>query len=118
MEKVDDYLELNDKYLKEGDALLEKGDYVQASEKFWGAAAEVVKAVAAKRGVDIQSHRELFRFITTLSKELSDSQLLTSFSLAGALHQNFYENWLTSEMVVDHSKTVKSLVEKLKRLVR
>ena len=56
MEKVEDYLKLNDKYLKEGDALLEKGDYVQASEKFWGAAAEVLKAIAAKREVDIKSH--------------------------------------------------------------
>ena len=36
MEKVNNYLKLNDKYLKEGDALLEKADYVQASEKFCG----------------------------------------------------------------------------------
>ena len=118
MEKVEDYLKLNDKYLKEGDALLEKGDYVQASEKFWGAAAEVLKAIAAKREVDIKSHRELYRFVTTLSKETNDSELLRHFSLAGALHHNFYENWLTSEMVVDHSRAVKSLVEKLKRLAR
>ena len=53
-----------------------------------------------------------------LSKELNDSELLRSFSLAGALHQNFYENWLTSEIVVDHSKAVKSLVKKLEKLAR
>lgn len=109
MEKVENYLKLNDKYLKEGDALLEKGDYVQASEKFWGAAAEAVKAIAASRGVDIRSHGELYRFVTTLSKEANDIELLRYFSLAAALHQNFYENWLTSEMVVDHSNMVKSL---------
>ena len=118
MDKVENYLWLNDKYIKEGDALLTKEDYVQASEKFWGAAAEVVKAIAAKRGADIQSHGGLFRFITMLSKELNDSELLRSFSLAGALHQNFYENWLTSEIVVDHSKAVKSLVKKLEKLAR
>jgi thiamine pyrophosphate-dependent acetolactate synthase large subunit-like protein len=72
MEKVENYLKLNDKYLKEGDALLEKGDCVQASEKFWGAAAEVIKAIAAKREIDIRSHGEIHRFITTLSKELND----------------------------------------------
>ena len=54
----------------------------------------------------------MHRFITTLSKETQDSELLRHFSLAGALHQNFYENWLTPEMVVDHSRAVKSLVEK------
>ena len=97
---------------------MEKGDYVQASEKFWGAAAEVIKAIAAKRGIDIRSHGEMHHFITTLSKETQDSELLRHFSLAGALHQNFYENWLTPEMVVDHSRAVKLLVEKLKRLAR
>jgi len=40
IEKVKNYLMLNDKHLSEGDALLEKGDYVQASEKFWGAIAD------------------------------------------------------------------------------
>ena len=118
MEKVENYLKLNDKYLREGDALLKKGDYVQASEKFWGAAAEVIKAIAAKREVDIRSHGEMHRFITTLSKETEDREFLRYFSLAGALHQNFYENWLTPEMVVDHSRAVKSLVEKLKKLAR
>jgi len=39
MEKAPNYLKLNNKYLKEADALIGKRDYVQASEKFWGAAA-------------------------------------------------------------------------------
>jgi len=91
---------------------LEKGDYVQASEKFWGAVAEVIKAIAAKREVDIRPHGEMHRFVTTLSKETEDSELLRYFSLAGALHQNFYENWLPPEMVVDPSRAVKSLVER------
>ena len=91
---------------------MKKGDYVQASEKFWGAVAEVIKAIAAKRGVDIKSHGEIHRFITTLSKELNDSELLRCFGLAGTLHQNFYENWLTPEMVVDYAEAAKSLVER------
>jgi hypothetical protein len=48
MARAQEYLRLNDKYLKEAEALLEEGDYVQASEKFWGVAAGIVKAVAAK----------------------------------------------------------------------
>lgn len=42
------YRRLNGKYLKDADALLQKGDYVQASEKLWGAAAEIVKPVALR----------------------------------------------------------------------
>ena len=60
----------------------------------------------------------MHRFITTLSKELNDSELLRCFGLAGTLHQNFYKKWLTSEMEVDYAEAVKSLVEKLKRLAR
>ena len=118
MGKVNNYLKLNDKYLKEGDVLLQKGDYVQASEKFWRAAAEAVKAIAASKGVDIRSHGELCRFVTWLGKETDDIEILRYFGLALALHQNFYENWLTPEMVADYADAVKSLVEKLKTLAR
>ena len=55
MEKVNNYVGLNNKYLREADTLVRQGDYVQASEKFWGAAAEMVKAVAVKRGIELRS---------------------------------------------------------------
>ncbi|MCK4354232.1 MAG: hypothetical protein KAW00_07350 [Dehalococcoidia bacterium] len=65
------------------------------------------------------SERGAFRgFITTLRKELNASELLRCFDLVGALHQNFYENWLTAEMMSDYAEAIKSLVEKLKRLAR
>jgi len=117
MGKAEDHLELNDKYLKEAETLLEKGDYVQASEEFWGAAAGIVKAVAAKRGIEIRSHGELHGFVTKLSKELNDPDLPSLFGTAAALHQNFYENWLPPETVVAYSRAVKRLVEGLKELI-
>ena len=117
MEGAEDYLELNDKYFREAEALLEKGDYVQASEKFWGAAAEMVKAVAAQRGMKLKSHGELHAFVTRLSKELGDPQLTRLFGTASALHQNFYENWLHPETVIDYSEAVRELVERLKGLI-
>ncbi|OIP27996.1 MAG: hypothetical protein CO103_03895 [Chloroflexi bacterium CG_4_9_14_3_um_filter_45_9] len=113
MRRVDNYLRLNGKYLEEARFLLEKGDYVQASEKFWGAAAEIVKAVAARRGMDIKSHREFFEFVAKLKDELNDSELPRLFSLASALHQNFYEDWLPPETVRDHGKAVEELVKRL-----
>jgi len=44
------HLELSERYLGEAEELLARGDYVQASEKAWGAAAQIVKAVAAREG--------------------------------------------------------------------
>ena len=123
-EKVD--LKLNNKYLDEAEELIKKKDYVQAqpfkkaltekaSLKLWGAAAEMVKVVAAKRGIEIKSHGELYKFVAKLKVELGDPELLRLFSLAGALHQNFYENWLPPEVVIDCAEAVKELVAKLKR---
>jgi hypothetical protein len=116
MGKAEDYLELNDKYLREAEALVDKGDYVQASEKFWGATAEIVKAVAAERNVEIRSHGELHGFVTRLGRELHDPGLLRLFASASALHQNFYENWLPPEMVENYGEAVRELVERLKKL--
>ena len=113
MTQATNYLALNHKYLREADALLEKGDYVQASEKFWGAAAAKVKSVAAQRGVDIRSHEGIHKFVVRLSDELKDTELLRLFAAAASLHQNFYENWLPPEMVMNYSEAVKELVSRL-----
>ena len=38
----------------------------QASEKGWGAAAQIVKAIAVHRGWEHQANRELFRAVDRL----------------------------------------------------
>lgn len=114
MEKVNNYISLN-KYLRGADALVKQGDWVQASEKFWRAAAEMAKAVAAKRGIELQSHSELYRFVAKLSQEFNSPQLHRLFAIASALHQNFYENWLPPEMVIEDGEAVKELGELLRR---
>lgn len=116
-EKAEHYLKLNNKYLKEAEELIKRKDYVQASEKLWGAAAEIVKVLAAKRGIELKSHRELYKFVAKLGTELEDTEFVRLFSLASALHQNFYENWLPAETVVDHGEAVKELVAKLMRML-
>jgi uncharacterized protein (UPF0332 family) len=115
MAKANKYHKLNDKYLRDAEDLLQKGDFVQASEKFWGAAAEMVKAMAAKRGKEIRSHEGIYSFVDKLSEELNDPELLRLFGLASALHQNFYENWLSPKMVANYGEAVKELVAKLSR---
>jgi len=113
MAKAKDYLKLNHKYLYEAEELVRKGDFVQASEKFWGATAAIVKSVTAKRRVNIRSHEGIYKFVDRLSSELNDPELLRLFGLASALHQNFYENWLSPKMVINYGEAVKQLVDKL-----
>jgi len=115
-ERIKRYLRLNGKYLKEAEDLLAKGDYVQASEKFWGAAAQSVKAVAARRDVELLTHTSIFEFVSKLHKKHPELKLAEDFHIASSLHTNFYEDWLPAEMVKVGAARVKALVEKLMNL--
>ena len=71
------------------------GDWVQASEKFWGAAALTVKMLAAKRGQTLEQHGALWAFVSRLARATGDKAIISSFSEANSLHKHSYENELT-----------------------
>lgn len=58
-ERAKHCLSLHEKYLKDADKLLEAKDHAQASEKLWGAAAEIVKSVTAERSIELKTHADL-----------------------------------------------------------
>jgi len=112
------HLELCEKYPREAEELLSKGDYAQASEKSWGAAAQIVKVLAAKEGKTLRSHRELWEFAGELVERLGDAEVRRLWHAANALHQNFYENWMTPKSVAAALEDVKLLVGKLRKLLQ
>lgn len=114
---MDKHIKLNGKFLADAEQLIKKGDYVQASEKLWGATAQILKAIALRRGKRLRSHEALGKFIIDLSKELKDNSLLTLFNAANGLHQNFYEDWLAPEAVIQGAKDIKRLIKKLSALL-
>ena len=95
---------------------LAEDDLLQASEKGWGAAAQMVKSAAESRGWRHSGHRDLYVAINRLVEETGDDGIRTAFGLAGALHTNFYEGWLPHETVEAHLAQVAELVEKLEAL--
>jgi HEPN domain-containing protein len=97
---------------------LRKGDYVQASEKAWGAASQLVRALAARRGKEVKSHRELHEFVAKISEELEDREIARLWRSSASIHQNFYENWFTENQVAEGVEDVKKFVEKLKQLAK
>jgi len=115
-ERVKHYLSLHEKYLEDADKLLGAKDYVQASEKLWGAAAEIVKAVAAARSIELKTHADLWSFVIKLREEMKDPDISKLFLAANYLHQNFYENLLPPEAVIDGFETVKQFAVRLKAL--
>jgi uncharacterized protein (UPF0332 family) len=112
------HLKLCEKYIREAEELLVKKDYVQVSEKAWDAAAQIVKAVAAREGRELRSHGELHREVARIAKELGDEEVRMLWQSAGMLHQNFHENWLPGEMVEGNIRDVKRFIEKLRQLLK
>ncbi len=104
-------------FLAKARTYLADGDLLQASEKGWGAAAQMVKAIAETRGWSHDGHGHLFSAVTRLVEETGDWDIRTAFNAANALHTNFYEGWLDRESVEDNLAQVAELAEKLERLL-
>ncbi|RSN69205.1 HEPN domain-containing protein [Candidatus Korarchaeum cryptofilum] len=114
---VELHLKLCEKYLREAEDFLARKDYVQASEKAWGAASQMLKALAAKEGRELRSHAELWKYADELAEKLGDEELRYLWRTANALHQNFYENWMPSREVELSVRDVKEFVRRLRAIL-
>ena len=103
--------------LAQGFDKLAQGDSRQASEKGWGAAAQMIKAIASHRGWKHNSHAALYRIIDRLVRETGDRGIHLRFSTANALHQNFYENWGSPEYVATGLADIRDLLDRLEPLL-
>jgi uncharacterized protein (UPF0332 family) len=115
--RLEVHLKLSEKYMREAEDLLAKGDYAQASEKAWGAAAQIVKALAAREGKELRSHASLWEYVDELAEKLGEIELRHLWGRANNLHQNFYENWMPARDVRLAVNDVKMFVERLKAIL-
>ena len=103
--------------LQQGLDELAQGDTRQASEKGWGAAAQMVKAVADQRGWEHRNHAALFAAVSRLVDETGDEDIRRLFAVANSLHVNFYENWDTAQNVRGNLEDVERLLGKVEPLL-
>jgi len=89
---------------------------VQASEKYWGAAALTIKMSAAKKGLKLEEHGSLWAFVSTLSRTSSDEELVRFFGEVNVLHRNFYENEMDKDAVEIVARGAEKLIEKLRKI--
>jgi len=113
---IEHYQALSEKYFTDAKEFLSKEDLVQASEKLWGASALAVKMVAAKRGLKLEKHGSLWRFVNSLSEESGDKDIVRFFGESNALHRNFYENEMEKETVEIMAEDVEKLIAKLREV--
>ncbi len=104
-------------FLAQATEELAKDDLRQASEKGWGAASQIVKAVADSRGWDHKGHSQLFSAVGTIANELEDRALRLMFSSANDLHINFYDGYLSNNEVAVRLADVADFVDKMEAIL-
>ena len=111
------YLDASEALLAEAEEFLASGDLREASEKFWGAVVQAVKAVAEARGWEHYRHHHISRAISRLVAETGDVELSRLFSSAERLHANFYEGFMSELELRAHAEDARRLVRKLRALL-
>ena len=96
---------------------LAMSDVRQASEKGWGASAQIVKAVAEGRGWDHGGHRQLHTAVQRLQQETGNPEMTRLFQIANSLHYNFYEDVQKASAVAQALNDVDRFLTKLEPLI-
>ena len=105
-------------YLTKAFKELDDDDLLQASEKGWGAAAQIVKAVADERDLPHRSHADVLRMAQMLVRDMVGKLVADrQFSAASDLHVNFYEGIYNREEVAWRLQEVRRFVDKIEGLL-
>ena len=78
-------------FLAKSREYLAQGNLHQASEKGWGAAAHIAKAVASAQGWRYGNHSDFSQVLNQARRLTGDSALLGMSGIANELHINYYK---------------------------
>ena len=101
-----DFLEASDKKFADGENR-------QASEKLWGAATQMVIAMAEQRGWDCGSHQAMKQATGRLALEYGDPFISYRFSIAEKFQANFYHNFMEDFELESDRALVREFVEQM-----
>ena len=113
-----DYRQQARYFLGKSREYLAEGDLHQASEKGWGAAAWMAKAVAETHGWEYKKHDHFHVVLRDASNLTGNSRILELRGLASDLHSNFYRRrlLLDAEDIKISLDRMAELLERLERL--
>ena len=99
---------------------LAQGDLHQASEKGWGAAAHMTKAVAVSQGWEYSTHADFSKVLNQARLLTGNSGLIDLRAVANELHSNYYrrKRHLDADAIGMELERVAQLLEILHPLTR
>ena len=104
-------------YMENALKFIKVGNPEKAGELLWGSMAQALKAVAANKGRELNTHQEIRKYARELAKRCKDESIWNGFSQASYLHSNFYEAGLSMEEVFTCAGRIRTTVRKLLELV-
>lgn len=114
-EAVTDYEAQAREFLARGREYLAAGDLHQASEKGWGAAAHMAKAVAVTQGWQYDRHSDFSWVINQAFLKTGNDRLRELRGIPNDLHGNYYvrKRFLDADIIGRDMESIAELVELL-----
>ena len=102
-------------FLERSRVYLAEGQLHQASEKGWGAAAHMAKAVALTQGWDYSTHADFSVVMNNAYLRLGEDRIRPLRSVANELHSNFYKRkrFLDARIISGDLDSVTELLDAL-----
>ena len=111
---VEDRVLISRRLIRQAPGELERGDRLQATEKIWGALAQMLKAHGQQRGwLNMGSHRTVGRIAQQLAVEYDNGRILNAYIAADNGHRNFYDNEMSPPEIEDIITVVASVLPEL-----
>lgn len=111
--EVADHLRTSLEFLAVSEQEFADGAVMQASEKLWGAASQVIIAAAKERGWPHTSHPSLKAAADRLAEEYSDQTIVEDFATSEKFYKNFYHNLMEDFEITEARPIVRRFVQRL-----
>ena len=113
---VSDHVELAKDFLERSKSYLAQGDLHQASEKGWGAASHIVKAVAAANNWEYERHDDFDSVVINARQRYRQPILCQYGNSAHSLHRNYYKRSLLLNATIIQEEL--GDIEKMKNILQ
>ena len=113
---VEDRVQISKRLIQQARDELEAGDRLQATEKAWGALAQMMKAHGQQRGwLNLGSHRTVGHIARQLHAEYQEMDIANAYIAADNGHRNFYDNEMSPPEIAEIIVTVAEVLPDLER---
>ncbi len=116
---MDDRVQISRRLIQQAREELDNGDRLQATEKVWGALAQMLKAHGQQRGwMNLGSHRTVGHIAQHLDIEYDEISVVRAYIAADNGHRNFYDNEMSPPEIEGILSVVGDVLPRLELALR